>query len=1225
MNNPVASSEASKKIPSLAEDIAAEKQSPLHVQSNAFSEGAGLAATADGSKKKKTHPVALGLTKYPPPPPTDRQPLLRLPIYESPQDVPNLLFPFRSHSRRIKIRMQESAGSLLVAFLLGAPPMAFGCGARIVQVSSLSTALYEVELTMRAKLHLLAEKSRVKEELAEAKHEMEDVKKELEKEEKMEGVENQTPVVSPKESKDFSSESSHRGDPDLEAQTKAKDSQTTTLLRGKAKAKTKWDKERMEAAMEVVPSSLALAPQTWGGGEKVVTATGDTAMGRKGKAEAEASPAKGTPAESEVEKAEEQKETKEPKAKAKSKAKEKAKAKSVTKQLKKKPSMKEVPKTKEEKAGGKKESLMDKTKAWDQDTGMPSDVFLWSTFQGNEQALEKAISNGSVQEYQQDGEVPKTKEEKAGGKKESLMDKTKAWDQDTGMPSDVFLWSTFQGNEQALEKAISNGSVQEYQQDGVTFCSFRKTKAGIESGTQQELHVKSGQVELDQGQYTALSRAFSSIALTFDDETEEGTEQKAESLGQEKQLKQLEAEGLTKEMTEVLADAKQAHERTHQAAMKLLGKCTNGTDKKKFKETVISIQAWAQKNHNVLTWKELEGDKPLTPTNFKEFMADPAQQTRGLNEAVAQFKALLPTRKAQELAFKATVDFQEANTVPPLDLQNNMHRQLLAFANKFVLLPAPFQPKITFKELALGPEDYNNFKAVKALKVVGNSNPQRSIRFLVPRIFDAGELGSAAAEAVRTICELQKDDPEMPELLLKELHDFLNAGLRRPFRAVLELLESVIPKGNEQVMEWIVFILDEGTEEEQGIALDRLSDSQQVCDINATVNLILNRLFCLMDDSKWFDMSESGEKFLMKGLAAVCKQEPGLAHGTLLEFLKDEDSNKVTRAAKTVAAIGADEGLLQAVLAALEVESTRGTTWAVLEICTSLLEISSDTGPQVFQALLKELPRKQYRDNQAVLKVMNACVPLDGTLEALASYLKHANRIRRDEGVAPLLEAAKITDFYIKTFNSPEAKELKSMVKAALAQGIAESGDKKCAEVLPEIVDFEGEGDEVLNSLVAGLGHPSQKVRSLCEDVFLQVVRPDDPRASKVLIRSIEQEIVTSTRCLQIKLLGDVAPRDQTEVVDLLLRLADENDVCIRSTALAQLWACASCEQCLGPLRAHLMEKDEQVRLACLGSILKLEEDLGALQELCLQSLKDGASSVVLLALTTLDDRCDTL
>lgn len=35
---------------------------------------------------------------------------------------------------------------------------------------------------------------------------------------------------------------------------------------------------------------------------------------------------------------------------------------------------------------------------------------------------------------------------------------------------------------------------------------------------------------------------------------------------------------------------------------------------------------------------------------------------------------------------------------------------------------------------------------------------------------------------------------------------------------------------------------------------------------------------------------------------------------------------------------------------------------------------------------------------------------------------------------------------------------LKSIVKAALAKGIAESGDKKCSEALPEIVDFEGEG-----------------------------------------------------------------------------------------------------------------------------------------------------------------------
>ena len=56
----------------------------------------------------------------------------------------------------------------------------------------------------------------------------------------------------------------------------------------------------------------------------------------------------------------------------------------------------------------------------------------------------------------------------------------------------------------------------------------------------------------------------------------------------------------------------------------------------------------------------------------------------------------------------------------------------------------------------------------------------------------------------------------------------------------------------------------------------------------------------------------TGKLLLIKALALleVCKQEPGLAHGTLLNILKDEDSKKVTRAAKTVAAIG-DEGLLQ--------------------------------------------------------------------------------------------------------------------------------------------------------------------------------------------------------------------------------------------------------------------------------------------------------------------------
>ena len=43
-------------------------------------------------------------------------------------------------------------------------------------------------------------------------------------------------------------------------------------------------------------------------------------------------------------------------------------------------------------------------------------------------------------------------------------------------------------------------------------------------------------------------------------------------------------------------------------------------------------------------FQELEDDKPLTPTNFQEYMKDQAKDTNALNEQVQQFKAVLQTR-----------------------------------------------------------------------------------------------------------------------------------------------------------------------------------------------------------------------------------------------------------------------------------------------------------------------------------------------------------------------------------------------------------------------------------------------------------------------------------------------------------------------------------------------------------------------------------------------------
>lgn len=66
-------------------------------------------------------------------------------------------------------------------------------------------------------------------------------------------------------------------------------------------------------------------------------------------------------------------------------------------------------------------------------------------------------------------------------------------DETEGTPRSVFLWQTFQGNKEALEAAIQEGAANEWKQDGVEFCAFRKTTAGVEATTSQTSKLTTGQ------------------------------------------------------------------------------------------------------------------------------------------------------------------------------------------------------------------------------------------------------------------------------------------------------------------------------------------------------------------------------------------------------------------------------------------------------------------------------------------------------------------------------------------------------------------------------------------------------------------------------------------------------------------------------------------------------------------------------------------------------------
>ena len=180
-------------------------------------------------------------------------------------------------------------------------------------------------------------------------------------------------------------------------------------------------------------------------------------------------------------------------------------------------------------------------------------------------------------------------------------------DECQGSPKDVFLYQVFHGAAEALEAAIRNGSVMQYDQGGTTFCSFRRTVAGMSGGSAVKLKAASEQ-EVSKEQFKLLGKSFSSLALAFDDQ-ERVAEEAAEAAGSSKSAtstKFLETSGLTPAMAEVLSEAKACHERLYSQAMKLLSKCTSDEDKKKFKKTIMAIKEWMTKDENVLTWKDYD-------------------------------------------------------------------------------------------------------------------------------------------------------------------------------------------------------------------------------------------------------------------------------------------------------------------------------------------------------------------------------------------------------------------------------------------------------------------------------------------------------------------------------------------------------------------------------------------------------------------------------------------
>lgn len=175
-------------------------------------------------------------------------------------------------------------------------------------------------------------------------------------------------------------------------------------------------------------------------------------------------------------------------------------------------------------------------------------------------------------------------------------------DEKEGMQKTVFLYKVFQGNEQGLERAIQEGGVQQWEEDGQQMCAFRRVRTGIEKASMQSQKVTSGSARLESSQFQVLSKAFSNMGWDFGN----GQQSQVEAPGSSASAsapKPIENCGLTETMKSVMQDAKQAMERLQVSALKFIGKCSDDAAKKNFKSTVMEIKEWIAKDEHVLTWQ----------------------------------------------------------------------------------------------------------------------------------------------------------------------------------------------------------------------------------------------------------------------------------------------------------------------------------------------------------------------------------------------------------------------------------------------------------------------------------------------------------------------------------------------------------------------------------------------------------------------------------------------
>lgn len=88
-------------------------------------------------------------------------------------------------------------------------------------------------------------------------------------------------------------------------------------------------------------------------------------------------------------------------------------------------------------------------------------------------------------------------------------------DQNKAMPKSLLVGLYFQGNVQAFQAALDCGDIEEIEDQGKTFYSFKELKSGTERGALKNQNFNSGQMKLSSNEYNDVVALVDSLGWSF--------------------------------------------------------------------------------------------------------------------------------------------------------------------------------------------------------------------------------------------------------------------------------------------------------------------------------------------------------------------------------------------------------------------------------------------------------------------------------------------------------------------------------------------------------------------------------------------------------------------------------------------------------------------------------------------------------------------------------------